>query len=162
MGSHEPFGHLHHKLWQKERPGVKLVVWLPTTKSRESTRPQCVQVECDTPLEISWRQLQLCLRLHPNWRFEQRVIVPQSCGNLKRDSFGFLFGSPRTKSHSDVGAVEKHREYYTGEGGGFPRVRAMVSLVSLESLVAYPNTKGAPESGLTNLLVGLMHIRMSN
>jgi hypothetical protein len=26
MASHEPFGHLQHKLWQKERPGVKLAV----------------------------------------------------------------------------------------------------------------------------------------
>jgi hypothetical protein len=41
-----------------------------------------------------------------------------------------------------------------GEGGGFPRVRAMVSLVSLESLVACPSTKGAPGSELTNLLIG--------
>jgi hypothetical protein len=42
MGLHEPFGHLQHKLWWKERSRVKLVVWLPTTKSRESTRPRCV------------------------------------------------------------------------------------------------------------------------
>jgi hypothetical protein len=33
---------------------------------------------------------------------------------------GLLLGSPGTKSHSDVGAAEKHREYYMGEGGGFP------------------------------------------
>jgi hypothetical protein len=52
MASHESFGHLQHKLWSKERPGVKLVVWLPTTKSRESTQPRCVQVECNTPLEL--------------------------------------------------------------------------------------------------------------
>jgi hypothetical protein len=26
MASHEPFGHLQHKLWSKERPGVKLTV----------------------------------------------------------------------------------------------------------------------------------------
>jgi hypothetical protein len=64
MGSHEPFGHLQHKLWQKERSGVKLAVWLPTTKSRESTWPWCVQVECDTPLERSWRGLQLWFRPH--------------------------------------------------------------------------------------------------
>jgi hypothetical protein len=51
MGSHEPFGHLQHKLWQKERLGVKLAIWLPTIKSRELTRPQCMQVECNTPLE---------------------------------------------------------------------------------------------------------------
>ncbi len=38
----------------------------------------------------------------------------------------------------------------------------MVSLVSLELPVAYPNTKGAPKSGLINLLVGLIQIRVSN
>jgi len=32
-----------------------------------------------------------------------------------------------------------------GEGGGFPRVRAMVSLVSLELPMTCPSTKGAPE-----------------
>jgi len=33
-----------------------------------------------------------------------------------------LLGKPGTKSHSDVGAVERHKIYYMGEGGGFPRV----------------------------------------
>jgi hypothetical protein len=37
MGSHDPFGHLKHKLWSKERPGVKLAVWLPTIKSHKLT-----------------------------------------------------------------------------------------------------------------------------
>jgi hypothetical protein len=49
-----------------------------------------------------------------------------------------------------------------GEGGGFPRVRAVMSLVSPESPMACPSTKGVPESELTNLLVGWMHIRGSN
>jgi hypothetical protein len=49
-----------------------------------------------------------------------------------------------------------------GEGGGFPQVRAMVSLLSLEMPVACSSTKGAPESELTNLLVGLMQVRVSN
>jgi hypothetical protein len=35
MGLHEPFEHLKHKVWPKERPGIKLVVGLPTTKSQE-------------------------------------------------------------------------------------------------------------------------------
>jgi hypothetical protein len=43
-----------------------------------------------------------------------------------------------------------------GEGGGFPRVWAVVSLVSPELPVACLSTKGAPESELTNLLVGWM------
>ncbi len=38
-------------------------------------------------------------------------------------------GIPGEKSHLDVGPVESHRVYYKGEGGGFPQVRAMVSLV---------------------------------
>jgi len=43
-----------------------------------------------------------------------------------------------------------------GEGGGFPQVRAVVSLVGPKLPVACPNTKGALELELTNLLVGLM------
>jgi hypothetical protein len=31
--------------------------------------------------------------------------------------------------HLDVASVTSRREYYMGEGGGFPRVRAVVSLV---------------------------------
>jgi len=45
-----------------------------------------------------------------------------------------------------------------GEGGGFPRVRTMVSLVNPKSPVACPSIKGAPEVELTNLLVGLMQV----
>jgi hypothetical protein len=26
MGLHEPFGHLQHELWQKERQGIKLAI----------------------------------------------------------------------------------------------------------------------------------------
>ncbi len=75
---------------------------------------------------------------------------------------GLLLGNPGTKSHLDVGATERHIEYYMGEGGGFLRIRAMMSLMSLELPVACPRTKGAPESDLTNLLVGLMQVRVSN
>jgi hypothetical protein len=48
-----------------------------------------------------------------------------------------------------------------GEGGGFPRVQAVVNLVSLELPMARPSTKGALESELTNLLVGLIQVRIS-
>jgi len=43
-----------------------------------------------------------------------------------------------------------------GEGGGFPRVQAIVSLVNPASPVVCLGTKGAPEVELTNFLVGLM------
>ncbi len=38
-------------------------------------------------------------------------------------------GIPGEKSHLDVGPVERCRVYYKGEGGGFPQVRAVVSLM---------------------------------
>jgi hypothetical protein len=82
MGSHDAFGHLKHKLWPKERLGVKLPIWLPTTKSRESTRRPCVQVACNILLKRSWRRLQLFFRPHLNHRFAHKVMGPQSHGSL--------------------------------------------------------------------------------
>jgi len=38
-------------------------------------------------------------------------------------------GNPGKNSHLDVASVESCRVYYKGEGGGFPQVRAVVSLV---------------------------------
>jgi hypothetical protein len=110
MGSHDPFGHLQHMLWQKKG----WLVWLPTIKSRESTQSLCVQVACDTPLESFWRELQLCLRPHPNRiqvacdtplessrrelqlclrphpdrKSERGVMVPQSCESPNLSNFG--------------------------------------------------------------------------
>jgi hypothetical protein len=43
---------------------------------------------------------------------------------------GLHFGSPEKKSHLDVASAESCREYYKGEGGGFPQVRAVVCHVS--------------------------------
>jgi len=45
MALHEPFKHLKHKLWSKERLKVELSIRLPTPKSRESTRPWCAQMD---------------------------------------------------------------------------------------------------------------------
>jgi hypothetical protein len=129
MSSHCPFGHLKHKLWPKERLGVKLVVWLPITKSQESTQFPYVQATCNIPLESSWRGLQLCFGPHCDQKFAQEIMRPQSRG------------SPGTKSHLDVALVERRRIYYKGEGGGFLQVWAMVSLVcpSCPWLVLAPN-----------------------
>jgi len=43
-----------------------------------------------------------------------------------------------------AGPIAMHRVYYKGEGGGFPQVQAMVSLMSLCLLMARPCTKGVP------------------
>jgi hypothetical protein len=33
MSSHDLFGYLKHKLWQKKGPKVKLAIWFPISKS---------------------------------------------------------------------------------------------------------------------------------
>ncbi len=88
MGSHDPFGQLKHKLWPKERLGVKLAIWFPTTKSWESTWFPCMQVGCNILLESSWQGLQLCFRPHCNRRSAHKVIRPQSHGSLNSKNFG--------------------------------------------------------------------------
>ncbi len=57
---------------------------------------------------------------------------------------GLPFGSPGAKCHLGVGPMARHRIYYKGEGGGFPQVWAVVSLMSLNLPVARPSTKSAP------------------
>jgi hypothetical protein len=42
---------------------------------------------------------------------------------------GLQLGSPGKKSHSNVASTVRHKEYYMGEGGGFPWVWAVVSIV---------------------------------
>jgi hypothetical protein len=71
-------------------------------------------------------------------------MTPQRGESLNQDIFGTLPWESQDKNHLDASAVERRREYYMGEGGGFLRVRAVVSLVSPELPVACPSTKGAP------------------
>ncbi len=131
MGSHHSFQHLKHKLWPKEKPGVKLTIWLPITKSQESTLFPCMQAACDTLLESSWWGLRLCLRPHCNSRSACKVMGPQ---NRRSPTVEFPLGSLRTKNDSDVAPMDRCRVYYKGEGGGFPQVRAVVTLVSSRCL----------------------------
>jgi hypothetical protein len=68
----------------------------------------------------------------------RRYDLPKS-RDSNRDDFGtisgFQLGSPGNLCHLDVASAASCREYYKGEGGGFPRVRAVVSLVC-------PNARG--------------------
>jgi hypothetical protein len=51
------------------------------------------------------------------------------------------FETPGTKGHLDVAFAKRHKVYYKGEGGDFPQVRAVVSLVNPNLPMARPNTK---------------------
>jgi len=49
-------------------------------------------------------------------------LAPKVAGVPTVGILGLPLGSPGTKCHLDVGLVEKHKVYYKGEGGGFPKV----------------------------------------
>jgi hypothetical protein len=78
-----------------------------------------------------------------------------------QDSFetisGLQLGSPGKNSHLDVASVERYREYYMGEGGGFPDSGPWCVLWS-KVPVACPNTQGCPGMW-TNHLGGLFWCR---
>ncbi len=107
MSSHDPFGHLKHKLWLKERPRVKVAIWLLTTKSQELTRFPCVHVACDMPLESSQRKLQIFFILHLDRRSEYKIIAPQSHGSSNLGNFGTPIWESRDKKPFGCRPCEK-------------------------------------------------------
>jgi len=160
MASHEPFGHLQCKLWSKERPGVKLAVWLPTTKSRESTRFRCVQVNCNTSLQSFRGELQLWFRPCPDPNLGRGVMSVQSPGSPNRDSFGTPLWESQEKEPFGYKCGRELQKILYGEGGGFPDSRWWLPPnpghgESSESKVARGLSQ--PQKGaewvLTNLLV---------
>jgi hypothetical protein len=95
MPSHWPFGHLQPKLWEKEGPGVKLAVWLPTNKSQESTFFWHPIRACNMALERSRRELQLRFRPRCDRTLQLGVMAVQSSGSPAGTISGLHFGSPR-------------------------------------------------------------------
>jgi len=129
MASHWQFGHLQPKLWQK--------------KSRESnwqfdSRPLKVRNRPlpDVVLKSVTRRWKA---LDESYNFGSRLVPigvrgeelwPSKIPGLQPETIsGLHFESPNKMCHSDVASATSRREYYKGEGGGFPRVQAVVSLV---------------------------------
>jgi len=148
MSSRCSLEHLKYKLWPKEGPGVKLPVWLPTTKSWESTRFTWLQG--GVPHTIGKHSTRATTLLQTALRSE---VYSQSYGAPKsRESHLGRFRDshlvvPREKSHLDVASMANHKVYYKGEGGKVvvspksgPWGESCVSVLP----VARPSTKGAP------------------
>ncbi len=70
-----------------------------------------------------------------------KLWAPKVAGASTLGISSLPFGNPETKCHLDVSLVARHRVYYKGEGGGFPQVCVVVSLVSLWLPMVCPNTK---------------------
>jgi hypothetical protein len=110
-----------------------LAVWLPTTKSLESTSSRCPIRECDMALERSRRGLQLWFRPRRNPTPQSGVMAVQSSGSPVgtisgqfRDSISGVPGicairmpPPRRGAENTIGSKVV----------AYSRVRAVVSLV---------------------------------
>jgi hypothetical protein len=57
------------------------------------------------------------------------IWAPKVSGLQPTTVLGLQLGSHGKKSHLDVALAKSCRVYYMGEGGAFPWIRAMVSLV---------------------------------
>jgi hypothetical protein len=134
MGSHGPFGHLHHKLWQKE--GRK-------SNWQFDSRPLKVRnwpylSACRWIVTHYWKDLKesykFALDLIPIEGLKKELWFRKVPKVQIRTISALFLGSPGTKSHSDVGVAKRHKEYYMGEGDGFSQIWAVVSLVSPELL----------------------------
>jgi len=83
----------------------------------------------------TWR----CKALNKSYNFGLELVPIRDWGEelwlskvlrlQPRTVSGLQLGSPGKKSHLDVASVVRRREYYMGKGGGFPRVRAVMSQV---------------------------------
>jgi hypothetical protein len=161
MASHWSFGHLQPKLRAKEGPGVKLAIWLLTTKSWESTSSRRANWECDMGLERSRRGLQLWLRPRHDRTLHSGVMDSQSSGSPIGTISGFHFGSPKNLCHLDVASAARYKEYYMGEVGGFPRFRAVMSLVCQSARGLSQHPRVFPNAKLTSCVGFWMQIHTS-
>jgi len=80
-------------------------------------------------LESSWRGLQICFRSRRDRTLQLGDMGVQSSETPTGTISGLQFGSLGKKSHLDATSTASCRVYYKGEGGGFPQVWAVVSLV---------------------------------
>jgi len=136
MGSHCSFRYLKRKLWPKEGPGVK-------KKGRESncqfdSRPQKVGnrpdlLSCKGRVTYRWKALDESYNFASDHTSIRGLLAKlwgsKVAGVLVGGISGLPLGSPGKNSHLDVASMESCKVYYKGEGGGFPQIRAMVSLV---------------------------------
>jgi hypothetical protein len=130
MALHEPFGHLQPKLWTKEGPGVKLALLKVDSRPLKVGNRPFSDVRWQSAT-WHWKDLEesynFGLDLAPIKPSGREIWAPKVPGLQPGTVSGLLLGSLKKKSHLDVALAESYRVYYMGEGGGFPRVRAVVN-----------------------------------
>jgi hypothetical protein len=130
MGSHCSFGHLKHKLWPKEGSAK----WQFDSQSlKVENRPNFCACRCRATYR--WKALDKGYNFASYLMSIRGLHAKLWCPKVARvptlTILGLPLGNPGTKSHLDVGPVERCKVYYKREGGGLPQVRAVMNLVCL-------------------------------
>jgi hypothetical protein len=99
-----------------------LAIWLPTTKSQESTQFSCVQMRATYRWKDFDKGYNFSLDLISIRGLHLKLWCPKVMGLPTLVISGLSSGSLETKSHLDVGPMGSHKVYYKGEGGGFPQI----------------------------------------
>ncbi len=122
-------------------------------------------------LACRWRATYRWKALNEGYNFALDLILieslhtklwgPKVVGVLILAISGLPFKSLRTKCHLDVGLMERHRVYYKGEGGAFPKFKSwwVLWVRVCPWLVLAPKV---PNYALTNLLFGFVQIHVSD
>jgi hypothetical protein len=96
-------------------------------------RNQCDFLACRQRATYFWKALDKGYNFASNLiairGLHKKLCALKVAGVLVVRISGLPLGRPKTKSHLDVAPVKSCRVYYKGEGGGFPQVRVVVSLV---------------------------------
>jgi hypothetical protein len=133
MGSPCSFGHLKHSYGQKK--GQESNWQFDFRPKKVGNRPDLLG--CRRRATYRWKALDESYNFALNHTSIQGLLVKLWGSKVPGVLAGGISGLPREsptevlgeKSHLDVGPVERSKVYYKGEGGGFPQVRAVVSLV---------------------------------
>jgi hypothetical protein len=129
MGSHCSFGIWNTSYGQKK--GRESNCQFDSRPQKVGNRPNLLS--CRGRATYHWKAL------NESYNFSwDRIAIRGSVAKLWGSKvagvpFGAILGlpfeSPWKNSHLDVTSVESYKVYYKGEGGGFPQVWAVVSLV---------------------------------
>jgi hypothetical protein len=155
MGSHDPFGHLKHKLWPKE--GLKVNCQFDSWPLKIRNRPNFLV--CKWCATYHWKALDegynFSLKLISIGGLHTKLWAPKITEVPTLGISGFPFGSLGTKWHLGDGPVAKHIIYYKGGRWWLPPNPGHGE--SCEFVFAYGSSKHQNHSiyALTNLLFGL-------
>ncbi len=118
MGLHDPFGHLQHKLWQKERPGVKTNILTPDHKKLRidptSVHASGVRYGFRVQglgLKALDESCNFALDLIPIGGLSTKLQSHKVAGVLTLAILGFLEGSPGTKKAMWMWALQRGAQY---------------------------------------------------